>query len=286
MSNKTKLLIFFLLFLAVGLGAVAYLYFGNIAVLNPLGMIALKERDLLLTATWIMLLIVIPVFLLTVWIAFKYAVGNLREKFRPEWDNSYLAEAVWVGVPCILAIALSVLIWNSCHELDPFKPLVSKEKPLTIQVVALDWKWLFLYPDQGIATVNFVQFPEQVPIHFEITADAPMNSFWIPQLGGQIYAMPGMKAQLHLIADAPGSYSGSSANISGVGFSGMKFIAKSSSQAEFTAWVQSIAEAQNILDYSVVLKQSSYNPAAFYVLQNKDLFNQIIQKYMMMPEKK
>ena len=159
MRNKTKLLIFFLFFLAVGIGAVSYLYFGKIAVLNPMGMIALKERDLLLTATWIMLLIVVPVFILTVWVALKYGTGNLKEKFRPEWDNNYLAEAVWVGVPCIIAIVLSVLIWNSCHELDPFKPIASKEKALTIQVVALDWKWLFLYPEQGIATVNYVQFP-------------------------------------------------------------------------------------------------------------------------------
>ena len=180
MSQKNKLLVFFLFFLAVGIAAVAYLFVGDIAVLDPLGMIAIKERDLLLTATWLMLLIVIPVFILTVWIALKYHSGNAKAKFRPDWDNSHLAEAVWWGVPCIIAAALSVLIWNSCHELDPFRPITSTVKPMKIQAVALQWKWLFIYPDHGIATVNFVQFPEQVPINFEITADAPMNSFWIP----------------------------------------------------------------------------------------------------------
>ncbi|HEY5259644.1 MAG TPA: cytochrome ubiquinol oxidase subunit II, partial [Rhabdochlamydiaceae bacterium] len=204
MSQKNKLLVFFLFFLAVGVAGVSFLYFGDIAVLDPQGMIALKERDLLLTATWLMLLIVIPVFILTVWVAFKYHSGNTKAKFRPDWDKSHLAETIWLGVPCIIGIVLSVLIWNSCHELDPFRPIASTSKPIKIQAVALQWKWLFIYPDHGIATVNFIQFPEQVPVDFEITADAPMNSFWIPELGGQIYAMPGMKAQLHLIADTLG----------------------------------------------------------------------------------
>lgn len=285
MSQKKKLLVFFLLFLAVGIAAIAYLFVGDIAVLNPQGMIAIKERDLLLTATWLMLLIVVPVFILTVWIAFKYRSENAKAKFRPDWDNSHLAEAVWWGVPCIVAAVLSVLIWNSCHELDPFRPITSTVKPVKIQAVALQWKWLFIYPDYGIATVNFIQFPENVPVDFEITADAPMNSFWIPELGGQIYAMPGMKAELHLIADTTGSYAGSSANLSGIGFSGMKFIAKSSTQAEFDAWVQSVVQSSAPLDYDQVLKKSSYDPQAFYVLKDKNLFHQIINKYMAMPEK-
>jgi cytochrome o ubiquinol oxidase subunit 2 len=157
--------------------------------------------------------------------------------------------------------------------------LESNTKPLKIQVVALQWKWLFIYPEQGIATVNFVQFPEQTPINFEITADAPMNSFWIPQLGGQIYAMPGMVAKLHLIADKEGSYRGSSANLSGKGFAGMKFIAKSSSEADFEAWVDSVRQSGPI-DYTKVAEPSEYAPAAFYSLSDDNLFNQIVMKYM------
>ncbi len=285
MSQKNKLLVFFFLFIAVGIAALAYLFFVDVAVLNPQGMIAIKERDLLLNATWLMFFIVIPVFILTGWIAFKYRSENTKAKFCPDWDNSHLAEAIWWGVPCIVAAILSVMIWDSCHELDPFKPIPSTTKSIKIQAVALQWKWLFIYPDYGIATVNFIQFPEQVPIDFEITADAPMNSFWIPELGGQIYAMPGMKAQLHLIADTTGSYAGCSANLSGIGFSGMKFIAMSSTQAEFDAWVQSVGQSSSPLDYDQVLKKSSYDPQAFYVLKDTDLFHQIINKYMAMPEK-
>ena len=153
---------------------------------------------------------------------------------------------MWWGVPCIIAAVLSVLIWNSCHELDPFRPITSTVKPIKIQAVALQWKWLFIYPDHGIATVNFVQFPEKVPIDFEITADAPMNSFWIPELGGQIYAMPGMRAQLHLIADTFGKLCRQLGKLERHRDSGMKFIAKSSTQAEFDAWVQSVAQGSNL----------------------------------------
>ncbi len=288
MSQKTKLFLFFLIFLIVGIAGISYVYFVDVAVLNPKGMIAIKQRDLLLNATWLMFLIVIPVFILTGWVAWKYRSENKKAQFKPDWDNSHLAEAIWWGIPCLVAIALSVIIWESCHELDPFKPITSTTKPMRIQAVALEWKWLFLYPDQGIAAVNFVQFPEQVPIDFEITADAPMNSFWIPQLAGQVYAMPGMRSELHLLADVPGSFQGSSANLSGVGFSGMKFIAKASTQADFDSWVQSVKQSAQPLDYAAVAKKSSYNAQAFYLLNDKGLFHQIIMNYMpsmIMPEK-
>ena len=163
----------------------------------------------------------------------------LKAKHAPDWEHNYIAEYCWWGVPIVIIVILAVTTWKSSHDLNPFKPIESEKKPLAIQVVALHWKWLFIYPEQGIATVNFVQFPEKTPINFEITSDAPMNSFWIPQLGGQIYAMPAMRSKLHLIANEIGSFRGVSANISGKGFAGMTFTAKSSSEEDFDAWVQS-----------------------------------------------
>ncbi|NDD59526.1 MAG: cytochrome ubiquinol oxidase subunit II, partial [Chlamydiae bacterium] len=172
--------------------------------------------------------------------------------------------------------------WKSTHDLNPYKPIATSQKPLKIQVVALQWKWLFIYPEQGIATLNFVQFPEKTPVSFEITADAPMNSFWIPQLGGQIYAMPAMVSQLNLIADEQGSFRGVSANLSGDGFAGMTFVAKASSETEFHQWVNSVRRSGNFLnlkEYNRLVKPSAYCPEAFYLLKEDNLFDHILMKY-------
>ncbi len=255
----------------------------DIAVLNPKGMIALKQRELLITATLLMLIIVVPVFILTIVIAWKYRAGNSKAKYSPDWDKDHLYESIWWGFPTAIAIALGIIIWNGSHELDPFKPLDTGVKSMKIQAIALQWKWLFIYPEQNIATLNFVQFPEQVPIEFEITSDAPMNSFWIPQLGGQIYAMSGMRTKIHLIANEIGSFRGSSANISGTGFAGMTFTAKASSQEDFDRWVQSIQESSGPIrldEYNQLTKPSAYDPVAFYVLKQEDLFDQVVMKYM------
>jgi cytochrome o ubiquinol oxidase subunit 2 len=176
-----------------------------------------------------------------------------------------------------------VIIWDSSHRLDPYRPLSSANKPLTIQVIALDWKWLFIYPTQGIATVNFVQFPVGTPVDFQITADAPMNSFWIPQLGSQIYAMPGMSTQLHLLADSGGNYYGSSANISGQGFAGMNFTARASSALAFRQWVTSVKASSSRLDvnhYGQLAKPSQGNPVAYYASAANGLYDDVIAKYI------
>lgn len=259
----------------------------NVAVMNPKGLIASKQRDLIITATLLMLIVVIPVFLLTIFISWKYRAGNKEAKYSPDWDHNSKAEMVWWGFPLIIILVLSIVTWKWTHDLDPFKPIQSDAKPMTVQVVALRWKWLFIYPEHGIASVNFVQFPEQVPIKFEITSDAPMNSFWIPQLGGQIYAMPGMMSQLNLIADEQGIFSGSSANLSGKGFAGMRFVAKASSQAEFDKWVVSVqgsSQSLNREEYKRLAEPSEYNQPAFYLLQDDGLFNWSIMKYTMPTE--
>lgn len=283
MSDRAKLAIMATIFAGVGGWAIYFLFSHDIAVLNPKGMIAEKQRTLLVIATALMLIVVIPVFLMTFLIAWKYRASNKKAKYHPDWDFSMLAETTWWTIPCLIIAALAIFNWKGCHELDPFKPIESHKEKMVIQAVALDWKWLFIYPKEKIATVNFVQFPEKTPIHFEITADAPMNSFWIPQLGGQIYAMAGMKSELHLIADVSDSFRGSSANISGEGFSGMKFTTKSSSQEDFDAWVGSVKKSSPILDmngYAHLVEPTSYHPEASYRLGVENLFEEIISKYM------
>lgn len=284
MKIKHKFAFFFLLTIAVILSAVLFQYSLNSAVLNPKGIIGIEERDLMIDATMLMLIVVVPVLIMTFVICLKYRGSNKKAVYSPYWDYNFLAESIWWGFPCVIVLILSVITWRSSHALDPFKPLKTGVKPIEIQVIALQWKWLFIYPEQKIATVNFVHFPEQTPINFEITSDAPMNSLWIPQLGGQIYAMPGMRTKLHLIADEPGNFRGSSANLSGDGFAGMKFIATSSVQADFDEWVESMKQTDKFLDsneYKQLAKPSENNPEAHYVLKDKDLFNNIIMKYMM-----
>ncbi|HET8884444.1 MAG TPA: ubiquinol oxidase subunit II, partial [Candidatus Saccharimonadales bacterium] len=225
--------------LVIALIAVSVLYLQGleIAVLDPKGVIAQKQYELLVFTLLLGFIVVIPVFIMAALIAWRYREDNTKAKYTPDSSTNRVAETIWWGIPIILIVILSVVTWNSTHNLDPYKSLDANADSMTIQVVALDWKWLFIYPNHDIATVNFVQFPVDTPVHFYLTADAPMNSFWIPQLGGQIYAMPGMVTELNLDATEQGEYKGSSANISGEGFSGMKFIAKASSQNEFDAWV-------------------------------------------------
>jgi cytochrome o ubiquinol oxidase subunit 2 len=258
----------------------------TVAVLQPRGYIADKERSLLFLVTGLGLLIIVPVFIMTFTIAWRYREGNTKATYRPDWDGDRRAETIWWTVPLILIAIVSVITWNSSHELDPFKPLASSNKPITIQVVALQWKWLFIYPQQDIATVNYLQFPERTPVNFELTADAPMNSFWIPQLGGQIYAMTGMSTQLHLMADGQGSYRGSSANISGTGFASMHFVAKSSSLAAFKQWVNQVKQSPQQLDtatYHQLAQPSIPKQQLAYSADAVGLYDKIILGYMLPP---
>ena len=253
-------------------------------VLYPQGMVGVKERDLIVTVSILMLIVVIPVFILMLFFAWKYRENNDKARHEPDWEHNHIAEMCWWGVPLVIIVILAILCWQSSHELSPFKPIGKEGERLKVQVVALDWKWLFIYPEEGIAVINLLTIPENVPIEFEITADAPMNSFWIPALGGQIYAMPGMRSKLYLIANKQGTFRGASANISGKGFSGMNFNTVATSKEEYQNWVRIVQSSGRGLSFSdyqnELVKPSSYAPVQLFSLQDRELFERIIDQYM------
>jgi len=224
----------------------------NMVLLHPSGSVAAQQGHLIVASTVLMLLIVVPVLALTVIFAWRYRHSNSGATYAPDWDHSTQLELVIWAAPLLIIIALGALTWISSHTLDPYRPLrhvdVSHSvpvavKPLTIEVVALDWKWLFIYPEQGIAVVNEVAAPVDVPINFKITASAVMNSFFVPALAGQIYAMPGMQTQLNAVINRPGDFEGFSANYSGAGFSDMRFKFHGLDDAGFDRWVESAKAA-------------------------------------------
>ena len=254
----------------------------NMTLLNPTGQVGLEQRNLIITATLLMLLVVIPVIVMTFLFAWKYRASNTNATYTPKWNHSTKIEiAVWT-VPILIIIALGYVTYVSTHELDPYRPLESDVKPITIEVVSLDWKWVFIYPEQGIATVNKIVFPTNTPVNFKVTSDSVMNSFFIPGLGGQIYAMAGMQTKLHLIANRDAEMEGISANYSGAGFTGMKFKAISTSQENFDAWVSEVKKAPKQLEtaeYEALTKPSQNNPVELYSSVTPNLFQIIVDKY-------
>ncbi|PCI93490.1 ubiquinol oxidase subunit II [Candidatus Aerophobetes bacterium] len=287
MKTKVTIIIVAILFLAILALCALFVGTHSVVVLDPKGMIADKQRRLIITAALLMLIVVVPVLIMVFVFVWRYGAQKDKAKYSPDWGHSNVAEAIWWGVPFMIITVLAIITWRTSHELNPFKPIESDKKPLEIQVVALQWKWLFIYPEQGIATVNFVQFPENTPLNFEITGDAPMNSFWIPQLGGQIYAMPSMRTKLHLIADTVGEFEGRSANLSGTGFAGMVFTAKSTTDEDFDSWVRTVKNSGRSMNrnvYDQLVEPSSYVPVMYYQLTDEDLFDQVVLKYSA-PEK-
>jgi len=254
----------------------------NLAVLNPKGQVGIDERNLIVTATILMLLVVVPVIVMTVVFAWKYRASNKNATYTPDWAHSYKIEAVTWSIPLLIIVALGIVTWETTHSLDPYRPLDSDVKPVTIQVIAQDWKWVFIYPDLGIATVNEVEFPANTPVNFRITSDSVMTSFFIPGLGGQIYAMAGMTTQLHLIANEQGVFDGMAANYSGEGFSDMKFKAHATTPAEFEAWVNTVKASPKQLQmdaYNALAKPSIKNPVEYFSAVQPNLFQTIVDKY-------
>ncbi|MFV0341167.1 MAG: cytochrome ubiquinol oxidase subunit II, partial [Parachlamydiaceae bacterium] len=207
MNKKTKPVFYMLVISGLLLLAVLvmqpvqlYLFGKSIPLIFPNGWVAFEERNLLFFIQALMLIVMIPVFVFTFIFSWHYRADNPKATYDPDLVDHKLAEVVWWGVPFLLVVIISIVTFYKTHELDPYKPLQSDVKPLTVQVVALQWKWLFIYPEERIAAINTLVIPEKRPIRFLITSDAPMNSFWIPDLGGQIYAMPGMQTELNIVA--------------------------------------------------------------------------------------
>jgi len=220
--------------------------------LGPQGPVGAAERVILYDATAIMLAVVIPVILLTLIFTWWFRSGNRRATYRPDWEYSGRIELIIWAIPALLILFLGGIAWISSHQLDPPRPLQSSKPALEVEVVSLDWRWLFIYPREQVATVNYLVIPTNVPVHFRLSSTSVMNSFFIPELGSQIYTMPGMTTQLNLQADKPGSYPGISAQFSGPGFSDMHFVVRAESGDGFATWVAEAREQGGVLDGSAV----------------------------------
>ena len=263
----------------------------NMVLMNPSGDVALQQRDLILISTGLMLLIIVPVIALTLLFAWRYRKANTEAEYKPDWDHSTQLELVIWAAPLLIIIALGALTWISTHTLDPYRPLSRLDssrdipmgtQPLIVEVVALDWKWLFVYPEQGIATVNEIAAPIDRPIQFKITASSVMNSFFVPALAGQIYAMPGMQTELNAVINKPGEFEGFSANYSGAGFSGMRFKFHGLSTGDFDKWVQTAkAGAGGQLNRDAYLqleRPSERDPVRYFGSVAPGLFDAIVNR--------
>lgn len=260
----------------------------NLVVLNPAGDVARRQGDLVMISTALMLLIILPVMALTVLFAWRYRATNRTARYEPEWSHSTGLELVIWAAPLMIIICLGALTWAGTHLLDPYRPLSrigpdrpvpAAVRPLEVQVVALDWKWLFILPEYGVASVNELAAPVDRPIRFRITSTTVMNSFYIPALAGQIYAMPGMETTLHGVINRPGDYEGFSANYSGAGFSGMRFRFRGLAEPDFGNWIAQVRQGQDGLDRGgfLVLQQPSENvPVRHFSRVDPDLFSAIV----------
>lgn len=260
----------------------------DIPVLMPSGQVAEGQRKLFVFTIILSLIVIIPVFVMLAVFALRYREGAHKgADYKPEWDGSTKLEALWWGIPIVIIGILGVVTWQTSHSLDPYKPIASDKTPLEIQVVALQWKWLFLYPEYEVATVNELPLPVDRPVHFSLAADAPMSAFWIPALGSQIYSMNGMDSQLNLIADKIGEYKGYNTNINGEGYAKMTFTAKVMPEVDFTSWTLTAPEkamkAGDMIDestYKMLAKPSIIAKPQTYHLMDKELYNTIVMKYM------
>lgn len=258
--------------------------------MNPSGDIANQQARLIVISTVLMLIIIIPVIVLTLLFAWRYRKGNTSAPYEPDWDHSTRLELIIWGAPLLIIIALGLLTWITTHTLDPYRPLsridaqrplAPQAKTLTVEVVALDWKWLFIYPEQGIATVNELAAPVDTPIQFKITASNVMNSFYIPALAGQIYAMPSMETKLHAVINKAGEYEGFSSNYSGAGFSHMRFKFHGLDQQGFDEWVKKAkADAGTMKreDYLKLEQPSEREPARLFGTVDAGLFHDIVNR--------
>lgn len=261
----------------------------DMVVMNPSGDVARQQADLILWSTALMLLIIVPVIVLTVLFAWRYRASNEDAEYRPDWDHSTGLELIIWSAPLLIIIALGALTWTSTHLLDPYRPIArlapgrplpANDRPLEIQVVSLDWKWLFIYPEQGVATVNELVLPVDRQVRFRLSSSSVMNTFYVPAMAGMIYTMPGMETKLHAVINKPGRFEGMSANYSGAGFSGMKFWTYGTDAAGFDQWVARTRGAQDRLsaaNYLRLERPSEKVPVIRFAGVEPALFDRVVR---------
>lgn len=254
----------------------------NMALLDPAGPIGAHEKTVLLTAFGLMLLVVVPVFVMTAVFAWRYRASNKKAAYRPKWDFAWKIDAVVWLVPAIIVTALGVLSWKTTHELSPYRALAGSKKPIQVEAIAMDWKWLFIYPKRHIATVNQLVFPANRDISFKLTSATVMTSFFIPRLGTQIYAMAGMRTKLHLLADKTGTFVGRNFQLSGRGYSDMRFKAVATTPAKFHHWVQKVRQSGQALTLGklkTLEKPSIPKSVIHYASVKPHLFQRVIDQF-------
>lgn len=277
--------------IAAALGLAALLSGCNsLLLLSPPGDVAAQQGNLIVVATVLMLIVIVPVIILTFVFAWRYRASNRKAKYTPDWDHSTQLELVIWGVPLLIIIALGAITWISTHLLDPYRPLERLDanravpegvEPLEIQVVALDWKWLFIYPEYGVAVVNEAAAPVDRPIRFSITASSVMNAFYVPALAGMIYGMPGMESTLHAVMNKPGDYAGFSSNYSGAGFSHMRFRFHGMADADFDGWIEKARNSGQALtrnEYLALEKPSQREPVRYYANVEDGMFDMVVNR--------
>ena len=250
---------------------------------NPAGVVAASERTVFFIVLGLSAVVVIPVFTMLILFAVRYREGNEKANYNPEWSKNTKLEAIWWGIPILIILIVGTISWVSTHALDPYKNIASNTKPLRVQVVTLEWKWLFIYPDQGVATINKLEIPVNTPVQLSLSADAPMSSFWVPSLGSQIYTMNGMNTQLHLMATKTGTFTGYNTNINGDGYAKMDFTVPVVSKTDFKKWTRQSRQSPDMLDeteYQKIMKPSVMKASKTYMLMDKDLYDTIMMKYM------
>lgn len=249
-------------------------------VLYPDGPIALEERELLYSAVGLMLIVIVPVYLLAAWVLLRYRASANSPDYDPEWQSGRVDVVVWLG-PALIVIAIGTIVWDYTHRLDPYTPLAGDD-PVRIEAIAQDWKWLFIYPDENVASLNEIVIPDGRPVSFRITSDTVMNSLYIPGLAGQIFAMAGMQTRLNLRADRPDTYTGRNTQYSGSGFADQQFAVKVVSDDEYAAWLGVVRQSPDALDaaaYAKVAEPAEKVPPAYFSGVEAGLFDSVIEKY-------
>lgn len=251
-------------------------------VLNPKGIVAFQERKLLFDSLALMLIVVIPVIIMSIAFVIRYRASHRTADYKPNWHHSSLLESIWWGIPCAIIVVLGIMTWVMTHRLDPYHPIKSRPVDLQIKVVALPWKWLFIYPN-NTATVNYLQLPVNRQVEFLLTSDnVPMSAFFVPQLGGQIYTMAGMRTRLHLLATQTGTYRGLNSQYNGDGFSDMHFVVKVVSPQAMKNWLAQLKRSPQRLDsarYKKLTTPSVADPVRYYASVKPGLFKRIIESY-------